>query len=94
MLYMNRPFYRYDGHIELISFKKYYGMLKEHERDSTYSLSIYAPLIFGPIFLKVFLERYCNGRKDRCAVLEVKMIAFFPRNIVKFSFCLKSARKY
>ena len=51
------------------------------------------PLIFGPIFLKVFLERYCNGRKDRCAVLEVKMIAFFPRNIVKFSFCLKSARK-
>ena len=52
------------------------------------------PLIFGPIFLKFFLERYCNGRKDRCAVLDVIMIAFFPRNIVKFSFCLKSARKY
>ena len=39
------------------------------------------PLIFGPIFLNVFLERYFIGRKDRCAVLDVIMIAFFPRNI-------------
>ena len=66
MLYLNRPFYRYDGHIELIRFKEYYGMPKGHELDSTYSLSIYAPLIFGPIFLKVFLERYCNGSRVGC----------------------------
>ena len=24
------------------------------------------PLIFGPIFLKVFLERYCNGSRVGC----------------------------
>ena len=23
---VNRPFYRYDGHIELLRFKEYYGM--------------------------------------------------------------------
>ena len=32
----NRPFYRYDGHIEFIRFKEYYGMPREH------LLSIYA----------------------------------------------------
>ena len=29
----NRPFYRYDGHIELIRFKEYYGMPRGHEHD-------------------------------------------------------------
>ena len=37
----NRPFYRYGGHIELIRFKEYYGMLRGHENDPIYSLSIY-----------------------------------------------------
>ena len=30
----NRPFYRYGGHIELIQFKEYYRMPREHERIS------------------------------------------------------------
>ena len=29
----NRPFYRYDRHIELIRFKEYYGMPRGHEHD-------------------------------------------------------------
>ena len=36
MINFNRPFYRYGGQIEFISFKKYYGMPRGH------SLSIYA----------------------------------------------------
>ena len=42
VLYSNRPFYRYGGHIELIGFKEYYGMPRGHEHDPIYSLSIYA----------------------------------------------------
>ena len=34
--FLNRPFYRYGGHIELIGFNEYYGMPRAH------SLSIYA----------------------------------------------------
>ena len=30
----NRPFYRYGGHIELIRFKEYYRMPKEHKHIS------------------------------------------------------------
>ena len=35
-IHLNRPFYRYGGHIEFIRFKEYYGMPRGH------SLSIYA----------------------------------------------------
>ena len=38
----NRPFYRYGGHIELITFKEYYGMPRGHELDPIYSFGIYA----------------------------------------------------
>ena len=34
---MNRPFYRYGGHIELIEFKEYYGMSRGHKHDPMYS---------------------------------------------------------
>ena len=37
-----RPFYRYGGNIELISFKEYYGMPRGHELDPIYSFGIYA----------------------------------------------------
>jgi len=30
----NRPFYRYGGHLELIRFKEYYRMPREHEHIS------------------------------------------------------------
>ena len=31
---MNRPFYQYGGHIELIRFKEYYRMPRGHEHIS------------------------------------------------------------
>ena len=46
-----RPFYRYGGHIELIGFQEYYGMLRGHEHNPIYSLSIYA-LFSGQFFFK------------------------------------------
>ena len=61
--------------MELIRFKEYYRMPRGHEHDP-----IYLRALFGPIFLKVFLEKDFNGKKGRCAV-GVKMIAFFPRNV-------------
>ena len=75
---MNRHFYRYGGHIEFDRFKEHYGMPRRHEHIPIYSLRINARL-----FLKVFLEKDCNGKKDLCAVLslDVIMIALFPRNI-------------
>ena len=36
--WVNRLFYRYSGHIELIGFKEYYGMTRGHEHDPVYSL--------------------------------------------------------
>ena len=50
VLYSNRPFYRYGGHIELIGFKEYYGMPRGHEDDPVY-LNQYLRALFGPIFL-------------------------------------------
>ena len=39
--YLNRPFfYRYGGSIELVRFKKYYGMPRRHGHILIYSLSI------------------------------------------------------
>ena len=48
---MNRPFYQYGGHIELIRFKEYYRMPRGM---STFRL--YFRALFGTFFLKVFLE--------------------------------------
>ena len=47
---INRPFYRYGGHVELIGFKEYYGMPRGHEDDPVY-LNQYLRALFGPIFL-------------------------------------------
>ena len=47
-----------------------------------YTRSVYIRALFGPIFLNVFLERDCNGKKKIVVpCLDVIMIAFFPRNI-------------
>ena len=51
--FLNRPFYRYGGHIELIGFKKYHGMPGGHENDPIYSHQ-YVRGLFGPIFLFKF----------------------------------------
>ena len=42
---LNRPFYRYGGHIELIRFKEYYRMPRGHERIS---------LVFSSAFRDLF----------------------------------------
>ena len=69
-------------------------MPRGHEQDPIYSLTIY--VLFGPIFLYVFLETDCNGKKKIIVPrLAVIIIAFFPKKCtVKFSFCPKSACKY
>ena len=38
---LNRPFYRYGGHIELIRFKEYYRMPRGHEHISFVFLSAF-----------------------------------------------------
>ena len=42
---VNRPFYRYGGHLELIRFKEYYRMLRGHEH-----ISFVFSSAFGDIF--------------------------------------------
>ena len=66
----NRPFYRYGDHIELLRFKEYCGMPRGHEHDPIYSLSIN--------YLRVFLEKDCNGKKDRRAVFGCNSDCLFP----------------
>ena len=48
---LNRPFYRYGGHIELHRFKEYCTMPRGHEH-----ISFVFPSAFRTFFLKVFLE--------------------------------------
>ena len=48
---VNRPFYRYGGHIELIRFEEYYRMPRGHEH-----ISFVFSSAFQDIFFKVFLE--------------------------------------
>ena len=40
--------------------------------------------LFGPIFLQVFLEKDCNGKRDRCAVFGCNHARLFPENYVVF----------
>ena len=69
-------------------------MLKGHEHDQ-YTRSVYIRVLFRPIFLYVFLEKDCNGKKDRCALFGCSYELLFPEKYtVRFSFCPKSARKY
>ena len=52
-----------------------------HEHDSMYSHQ-YLRALFGLIFLYVFLEKDCNGKKNIFVpCLDVIMTAFFPRNL-------------
>ena len=52
-------------------------------------ISMYA--LFGPIFLKVFLEKDCNGKKDHCAAFGSNNDRLFPEKYtVKLSFCRKA----
>ena len=55
---MNRPFYRYGGHIEFIRFKEYDRMPRGHEH-----ISFVFRALLGTFFRKVFLELDCNGKK-------------------------------
>jgi len=56
-------------------------MPRGHKHDPIY-LHQYLRVLFRPIFLYVFIEKDCNGKKkDRVPCLDVIMIAFLPRNI-------------
>ena len=69
-------------------------MLKGHEYDPIYSLSI-CTRAFRAHFSPIFLEKDCNGKKDRCAVFGCNNDRLFPEKYaVKFSFCPKSVHKY
>ena len=59
-----------------------------HEDDPVF-LHQYLRALFGPIFLKVFLEKDCNGKKDRCAVFGYNDDRLFPEK-----YTLKRAHKY
>ena len=89
---VNKPFYRYSGHIEFIRFKEYYGMPRGHEHDPIYSHQ-YLRALFGSIFLYVFLEKDYNGKKKIVVPgLGVIMIAFFSRIIQWSSLFSRKAR--
>ena len=80
--------------MELIIFKKYYGMLREHEHYAIYSLRIYARFS-GQFFFVLSLKKIVMGKTDSCAVFGCNNDRLFPEKYsVKFSFCPKSARKY
>ena len=66
-----------------------------HDPDPIYS-DQYLWALFGPIFLYVFLEKDCSGKKKIVVpCLDLIMIAFFPEEYtVKFSFCPKNVHKY
>ena len=53
MVSVNRPFYRYGGHIELIRFKEYYRMPKGHEHIS---------FVFSSAFQDIFSKRFLRIR--------------------------------
>ena len=65
-----------------------------HEHDPIYSLSIHARLSGQFFFTFSYKKIVMEKKKVVMPCLDAIMIAFFPRNHVKFSFCPKSERKY
>ena len=74
--HINRPFYRCGGVMELIIFKKYYGMLREHEHYAIYSLRIYAR--FSGQFFFAFFDSRKNLRTARSR--EKVLAQYFAQN--------------
>ena len=69
-------------------------MPRVHEHDPIHSLSIYARFS-GQFFFQFSLKKYCNGKKDRCAVFGCNNDRLFPEKYtLKFPFCPKSVRKF
>ena len=65
-------------------------MPRGHQYDPIYSHQ-YLRALFGPIFL----EKDCNGKKDRCTVFGCNNDRLFAEKYtLKFSFCPKNAREY
>ena len=91
----NRPFNRYGGHIELIGFKKYYGIPRIRTIRYT-RISMYAGFSGRFFFLSFPRERLLGGKKDRCAVFgcnsDILVITFFSRNIQWSSLFARKAR--
>ena len=87
-IHLNRPFYRYGGHIEFIRFKEYYGMPRRH------SLSIYARFL-GKKRTSLYIFR---EKSDHCYIqtrhndLFFSLQSFYRKTWGKIG--PKSARKY
>ena len=65
-----------------------------HEDDPVY-LHQYLRALFRPIFFKFSKKKIVIGKKDFCAMFGCNNDRLFPKKYkLKFSFCLKSARKY
>ena len=56
-------------------------MPRGHEHDLIYSLSIRTRAFWANFSLQWDCNGIAMGKKDRCAVLDVIMNTFFPRNI-------------
>ena len=66
-------------------------MPRGHERHPIYSLRA----LSGPIFLYVFIENDCNGKKYRCAVFGCNIDHLFPEKYtLKFFFLPEKPPKY
>ena len=83
------------GHIELMRFKEYsFFGYPGAMCTIRYTRSLFTRA-FRANLLKVFLEKDCNGKKDRCAVFGCNNNRLFlEKYTMKFSFCPKSTRKY
>ena len=82
---MNRTFYRYGGHIELIRFKEYYRMPRGHEHISFVFSSAFRDLFLLPgisrqqtIFLSDLRSSICDCSALQSAVCSSKCLAAAP----------------
>ena len=87
----NRPFYRYDGLIELIGWDAQGSWERSDILASVCTRAFWANFSF-----QVFLEKDFIGKKDRCAVFgcnnDILVITFFSRNIQWSSLFARKAR--
>ena len=66
-------------------------MPRGHEHDPIYSHQYLRELV-GQIFLPVFLEKDCNGKKDRCAVFGCNDDRLFDEKYTLSSLFARKAR--
>ena len=72
-----------------VGFEEYYGMSKGHEPDPKYSHQ-YLRVLFGSIFLSVFVDNDCNRKKKIVLpCLDVIVIALCRGTCIEVLFLLE-----